>query len=125
MEVTPHSGYEGEIITLSCTGNTVPLKATAQLVPNLSIEWVGPTGTILTNESDLTVSTQHRSVHGVVRALTISGTKYSNTGVYSCVATLSGIDSRPTDYHLAVKSRARGCNSVISLYFVCRKYNYI
>ena len=108
VEVTPYSGQEGEIITLSCTGNTVPLKATAQLAPYLSIEWVGPTGTILTNESDITVST-HQSLHGVVRTLTISGTKYSNTGVYSCVSILSGIDSGSTnveDYHLTVKSKA-------------------
>ena len=107
MEVTPHSGYEGEIIILSCTGNTVPLKATAQLAPYLSVEWVGPTGTIMTNESDITVNPQYQFLHGIVRTLTISGTKYSNTGVYSCVATLSGNDSHSAeDYYLTVKSKA-------------------
>ena len=109
MEVTPRSGYEGEVITLSCTGNTVPLKATAQLTPYFSIRWVGPTGSILTNESDITVSPQYQFLQGIMRTLTISGTKYSNTGVYSCVATLSGNDSHSAnleDYHLTVKSKA-------------------
>ena len=129
MEVTPHSGNEGEIITLSCTGNTVPLKATAQLAPYLSIEWVGPTGTILTNESDITVSHQHQSLHGVVRKLTITGTKYSNTGVYSCVVTpnITHLPFVYEDYHFALKSKKWHCRTMLSekCAFFSREHNYI
>ena len=130
MEVTPHSGYEGEKITLSCTGNTFPLKATAQLAPYLSIEWVGPTGSILTNKSDITVSTPHQSLHGVVRTLTISGTKHSNTGVYSCVVTpnVTHLPFVYKDYHFALKSKTWHCRARSSekyYVFFSREYNYI
>ena len=129
MEVTPYSGYEGEIITLSCIGNTIPLKATTQLVPNLSIEWVGPTGTILTNESNITVSPRHQSLHGVVRTLTITGTNYSNTGVYSCVVTpnVTHLSFVYEDYHFALKSKTWHCRATSSENYVSfsREHNFI
>ena len=109
MEVTPHSGQEGEVVTLTCQGTADPFKATDQLAPHMTADWVGPTGVTLTNESGVTLSAQHQPLHGVVRTLTINGTTFRHTGVYTCVVTLNGTDSalqsNTAEYHLTLISK--------------------
>ena len=105
MDVTPHASHKGEIVTLSCRGSL--LGATAQLLPYTTIGWVTPMGTALTKENGITVSTSHNS-NEVVSTLTINGTKYSHTGVYSCVVTLNANDSlsaNAVEFHLTLKGK--------------------
>ena len=118
MTASPHSGLEGEVITLLCEGTTDPLKTTAQLLSHVSIEWVGPTGVGLTKGNSIKVGVQQRSTNRVVRTLTINGTMYSHSGVYTCVVTLNSISSQQesvAEYHLTLKSM---CHVVLHVLFI-------
>ena len=109
MGVSSHSGHEDEVITLSCNGTVEPQKMTAQLASHITVTWIGPSGVDLTEENGITLGTPQQSVHGVVHTLTINGTKYSHSGVYSCVVKLNtSHDSTPEEsvakHHLMIKS---------------------
>ena len=120
MGVTSYSGHKGETITLSCRGNTDPTKATPQLLPYITIEWVGPKGTALTKENGITFRHPQRgNTNLVVSTLTISGTNYSHTGEYSCIVTLNRTTDSPSahsEFHLTLKRKAASCSIALNCF---------
>jgi hypothetical protein len=110
VEASPHSGREGEEVTLACEGTAGPLKTSTQLAPHITVEWVGPTGAALTKENSITLGAQRLSPHGGVRTLTFNGTTFRHAGVYSCLVSLNGADSvlkqeSVAKYHLTLQKK--------------------
>ena len=120
MSVTSYSGHKGETITLSCRGNTDHTKATPQLLPYITIEWVGPKGTALTKENGITFRHPQRgNTNLVVSTLTISGTNHSHTGEYSCIVTLNRTTDSPSahaEFHLTLKRKAASCSIALNCF---------
>ena len=106
ISVTPHSNREGQIITLTCKGTADPLKTTSQLESYINVEWVGPTGVPLTEENNIVVGDQRQSLNGVVRTLTLNGTRYNQTGWYTCHVVLNTTNTdlqiSVAEYHLVL-----------------------
>ena len=109
ITVTPHTAHEHEIVTLTCEATVHPLKATMQLESYINVQWIAPSGVLLTNENNMLLNSNYQSSTGVLHTLTINGTTYNHAGVYTCEVALNGthvpLQKSVAKYHLVIQSK--------------------
>ena len=118
--------YTHQQFTLTCRATLNP-KIASQLIQYMILEWIGPNGETLTNDSNITVGHQKTFYNESVQILTFESLRMTHGGLYTCRAKIVFPDSgillnSSSEYHLSVLSKfmilCKLANYIIKLLFI-------